>query len=39
MACKHCMVDKLTKHCVNCGKSLVEIDKEIKEKEKNESRG
>ena len=25
--CKHSMVDQLTKHCVNCGISLVEIDK------------
>ena len=32
MSCKHHMVDRLTKHCVNCCKSLVEIDKEIRDK-------
>ena len=29
--CKHSMIDKLSKHCVNCGKSLVDIDKERRE--------
>ena len=32
--CKHHTIDKLTKHCANCGKSLVEIDKERDVKEK-----
>ncbi len=36
MSCKHHMVSEYSKHCINCGKSLVDIDKEIKEKKENE---
>lgn len=35
MTCKNHIINVYDKHCNKCGKSLVEIDKEIREKEKN----
>jgi len=34
--CKHSMVDRLSFHCVHCGKSLADIDKEREYKKMNE---
>ncbi len=32
MCCKNHIVNRLNKHCINCGISLLNIDKEIRDK-------